>query len=230
MIEVEHRSEEDNNGEQYYNGSNHLIYYYYAVEIELPSYLVHYPRKAIPPEQCARGNGKKTYNKLHGFIGLDEGKLREDSHEKKDNEGVGKRYEKCCNTIVEKRALRLPALMHLLPRVRPETIDAEKKKNYGAGNLECKLILGVLKRFHNETHAQAHHQRIDEIAHRSTHTGDETIPSALVERALNAQYTHRSHWRRSNDANDESFENKAYNIYVNRYGQIHNECKIAKFI
>ena len=118
--------------------------------------------------------------------------------------------------------------MHLAGRISAIGINAECQQHDTSGNLQVPAILLVIDKIHHITHAIPSDACIDDIAQGSTYSCDKTIPSALVQRALHAKHSHRSHRCRSYDSYEHPLEHKIK--YVDLKLKRHNKCKGGKLL
>ena len=77
-----------------------------------------------------------------------------------------------------------------LDGVAPECVYAEDEKQHRAYYLQPVYLPG--QEIGYETHAVAGGQRVEYVAHGCTHAGDETVPTAFVERPLYAKHAYRT--------------------------------------
>ena len=114
----------------------------------------------------------------------DKGQLSENGHEQENDERVGEGDEKSSHSIVQIRPLGHATVVHVLHRVRPETDDTEDEQHDASCDLQEETVLSIVDEVHHKTHSQASDHRVDQVAGRGTQSGDKSIPSAFVERAL----------------------------------------------
>ena len=114
------------------------------------------------------------------------------------------------------RAFLVRALVCVLHRVRFEAVDAENKQHDRAWYLQQVFVVLVIDEVHDETHAEAGNQSVENVARCGSHSRDETKPAAFVQSALNTQYSDRTHRSRSYYANEYALDNAVKNIYMKR--------------
>ena len=104
-------------------------------------------------------------------------------------------------------------------RIASESIDTKSQKQDTAEELEVKYVL--IDIIEHKAHPIARQEGIKDIAHRGTDTRDESIPTALVERTLDAQHTHWPQRRRHNDADNEALpQDIEYGLQLNHGAKI----------
>ena len=135
MIEVKHRAQEDDHGEDNHYRAYRLVDDGNAIDIKFGANLVYQPRQTIPPEQRSQRYAQKTNGHIELLIRPNEGELREDGHEEKDDKGIGKGNQEGRQPVVQQRALGFSALMHLLLRVRAKAIKTEEQQDDRTGYL-----------------------------------------------------------------------------------------------
>lgn len=123
---------------------------------------------------------------------------------------------------MKQRALLVAALVHILGRITLEAIDTEHKKQDAAKYLQIKLILRIIHNVHHETHAETREKSVHDVAASGTNACDKTIPSPLVQSALDTQDAHRSHRGGGNHTYDNSLEDEVKDIYLYRKCYTHN--------
>ena len=193
MIKIENRPDEGDDREDDNNASYYLINNKDAVGVKLASDFVNKPSQAKPPQQGTEHNAKIPYPHLQGHVGHHESKLREGCHEEEYDEWIRQRHEESRQGIVEKRSLLATALVHVLHRITFEAIDAEDQQHESAKNLQIELILRIVDEIHHKAHTQSREKSIYDVAACRSDTGHETIPTPLVQSALDTQNAYRSH-------------------------------------
>ena len=229
MIEIEHRADQGDDREDDHDASYHLINNKDAVGIKLASNLVDEPSQPKPPEQGTEDDAQVAYAHLQRHVGNDEGKLGEGGHEQEHDEGIGQRDKERRQPIMEERALLVAALVHVAGRIALEAIDAKYKQEQTSEDLEIELVLGIVDEIHHKAHSQSREKRIHDVAAGSAHTGHETIPTPLVQRALDTQDAYRSHRGGGNNTYDNSLEYEIKNIYLYWKHYTHTERKDTIF-
>ena len=214
MVEIENRTYQGDDREDDDHASYYLINNKDAVGVKLTTDFIDQPRQAKPPEQGTEDDAQIPHSHLQWHIGHHEGKLSEGRHEEEHDERIGQRDEECRDAVVQQRALLVAALVHVLGRIALEAIDTENQKKQAAENLKIKLVLRIVDEIHHETHAQTCEERIHDVAASGTDARHKTIPTPLVQGALNTQYAHRSHWSRGNNTYDNTLENEIKNVYL----------------
>ncbi len=214
MIEIEHRADQCDDREDDHDASYHLINNKDAVGIKLTSNLVDEPSQAKPPKQGTEDDAQVTYAHLQRHVGNDECKLGEGGHEQEHDKRIGQCDKERRQPIMEERTLLVAALMHVPRRIALEAVDTKDEQEQTTENLEIELILGVVDKIHHKAHSQSREKCIHDVAAGSAHTGHETIPAPLVQRALDTQDAYRSHRGRGNNTYDNSLEYKIKNIYL----------------
>ena len=214
MIQIEYRSDEGDDREDDDNATNHLIDNEDAIGIKLATNLVDEPRQAKPPKQCAKDDADVAHRHFDRHIRHHEGKLGKRSHEEEHDERVTERNQKRRDTIMEQRTLLVAALVHVLHRIALEAIDTEHEEHDATKDLQIELILRIIHKIHHETHAETREKSVHDVAAGGTDTCDETIPTPLVQSALDTQDANRSHRGRGNHTYDNSLEYKIKNIYL----------------
>jgi len=209
FIKVEHCSEQHNHREYHYNAAHNTVDEENAACVELAAYLIYKPRESKPPQHGTSHYTHISHRHLYGAIGHKECELCEEEDEEEDDERVGQSDKESRDAVVHECALlRLVALVHVLSRVGAVAINAKEQQHNAAANLKHEAIALVAYEVHDETHAEACEQRIDNVAHASPDTCDKAVPATFVQCALYAKYSHRTHWSRSHDADKYSFEYK----------------------
>ena len=215
MIQIENRTYQGDDREDDDNAPYHLINNKNAVGVKLATDFIHEPGQAKPPEQRSEHDTQIPHSHLQRHIGHHEGKLGEGRHEEEHDERIRQRDEERRQGIVEKRALLVAASMHILGRIALEAIDTEDQKKQTAEYLEIKLVLRIVDEIHHKAHTQARKERIHDVAASSTDARHETIPTPLVQGALNTQDADRPHRSRGNNTYDNTLENEIKNVYLN---------------
>ncbi len=141
------------------------------------------------------------------MLRYDKSELGESRHKEENYQRIGKRNEKCRHAIVYQRALLVAADMDFLCRVGTVTVYSESHKHYAAGYLQDEAVVVVVNQVHNEAHAEARYQRINEIAYRSPYACDKSVPTPLVQGTLYAEHPDRAHRSRCDDADKHPLEN-----------------------
>ena len=184
MIQIENRAEESDHGEDDDHASYYLIDNDDAVGIKLVPNLVDEPGESEPPQQSSENDAQIAHTHLYRHIGHHKGKLCKRSHKEEYDERIAERNQKRSNAVMQKRALLIARLVHILHRIALEAIDTEYQQQDTSKNLKIELVLGVIHKVHHKTHTETRKERINNIAQRSTDTRNETIPAALVQSAL----------------------------------------------
>ena len=214
MIQIEYRTYQGYDREDDDDTTYHLINNKDAIGIKFSSHLVYQPSKSEPPKQGTKDNTKIPYPHLQWHVRHNKGKLGKGSHKQEHDKRITERYQKRRDAIVPKRALLVAALMHILGRIALEAIDTKHKEQDATKYLQVKLILRIIHKVHHETHAKTCKKRIDYIAAGSTNACNETIPSPLIQSALDTQYANWSHRGRGNHTYDNSLEYEIKDIYL----------------
>ena len=134
------------------------------------------------------------------MLGYDERELGERRHEEEYYKRIGERDEKCRHAVVYQRALLVAADVYLLSGVGAVTVDAEGKQHNAARYLQDEAVVAVVDEVHHEAHSETCYQGVDKVAHGGADACYETVPAALVERALYAEDSNGTHRRRRNNA------------------------------
>ena len=184
MIKIKHRTNQRYEREDDDDASYHLINNKDAIGIKLAPDLVDEPRKPKPPQQGSEDNAQITDTHLKRHIRHHKSKLRKGCHEKEHNERIGERDQERRKTIMEQRALLVAALVHILHRVALETIYPEHQQQDASEYLEIELVLGIVDEIHHKAHAETRQQGIHDVAASGSYTSDKTIPTPLVQSAL----------------------------------------------
>lgn len=214
MIKIENRAYQGNDGEDDDHASYHLINNKDAVGVKLPSDFIHQPSQSKPPQQGTEYDAQVTHAHLQRHVGHDEGKLCESRHEEEHNQRIGEGDEERRDGIVRQRPLLIAALVHVSGRIALETIHAKGEQEQTAKDLEIELVLRIVDEIHHKAHAQSCEQGIDDVAASGTDTCHKTIPTPLVQSALDTQNTYWTHRGRGYNTYDNSLENKIKNIYL----------------
>lgn len=80
----------------------------------------------------------------------DEGKLSVAGDEQKDNQWVGECNEEGCERIVPQSTFALATLVHILPWIASEAVDAKQQQNSTSGELQDEFVGGVCDEIHDE--------------------------------------------------------------------------------
>ena len=144
---------------------------------------------------------------MQRMIRYDKSELGKGRHKEENYQRIGERNKECRYSVMYQRALLVAADMDFLRRVGAVTVYSESHQHYAAGYLENETVMIVVDQIHNETHAKARYQRINEIANRRPYARNKTIPTPLVQSALYTEHPDRPHWRRRHDADKHPFEN-----------------------
>ena len=130
-------------------------------------------------------------------------------YKEENDKRIGQRNKKSRYAVVyECSLLRLVALVYVLGRIGTIAVYAEQQQHHAAAYLQQKTVALIADNVHHETHAKTREQCIYNVAYASADACDKSIPAPLVECALYAKHSDRSHWRRSHDAYEYSFEYK----------------------
>ena len=162
------------------------------------------------------------------MVGKDKRKLGVGGQKEEDDEGIGEGDQEGGDGIVGHRALGIARLVHILRGVAAIGVDSETEQNQTARQLQPPPVLLVVDKIHHIAHAVACNARIDNVAQGSTHSCDEPVPTAFVQRALHTKHAHRTHRSRCNDTDEHPLEDEIE--YVDMDRKWHNGCKIANFI
>ena len=184
MIKIENRTNQGDDREDDNDASYHLINNKDAIGIKLATYLVNKPCETEPPQQSTEHNAEIAHSHLQRHIRHHKGKLRECSHEEEHDERIRQRDKESRHAIVEQRALLVAALVHILGRITLKAINAKNQQEQTAKDLQVELVLSIVDEVHHETHAQTCEQGINYVAASCTDTSHETIPTPLVQSAL----------------------------------------------
>ena len=214
MIKIENRAYQGDDREDDDHASYHLINNKDAVGIKLATDFIDQPSQTKPPKQGTEDNAQIPHSHLQRHVGHHEGKLSEGRHEEEHDERIGQRDEERRDAIVQQRALLVAALVHVLGRIALEAIDTEGQKKETTENLKIELVLRIVDEIHHKAHAKSCEERIHDVTASGTDARHETIPTPLVQGALNTQYTHRSHRSRGNNTYDNTLENEIKNVYL----------------
>lgn len=84
---------------------------------------------------------------------------------------------------MQKRALLIARLVHILHRIALEAIDTEYQQQ-DTSKSEDRTCSGRYSQSPSQTHTETRKERIDNIAQSGTDTRNETIPAPLVQSAL----------------------------------------------
>ena len=104
------------------------------------------------------------------------------------------------------RAFVVGSVVHLLGGIVAEAVYAEDEKNQAADNLQPELVGGIGDEVHDEAHAVACYQSVDDVAHSGSNACYKTVPTSLLEGALNTEHSHRTHRSRGKYTDYGSFE------------------------
>ena len=184
MVEIEHRSHQCDEREDDNHATYHLINNKDAIGIKLAPDLIDEPGESEPPQQSSENDAQIAHAHLYRHIGHHKGKLCKRSHKEEYDEWIAERNQKRSNAVMQKRALLIARLVHILHRIAPEAIDTEYQQQDTSKNLKIELVLGVIHKVHHKTHTETRKERIDNIAQSGTDTRNETIPAPLVQSAL----------------------------------------------
>ena len=193
MIEIEHGSDEGDEREDNHDTSYYLINNKDAVGIKLAPDLVDEPGESEPPQQSSENDAQIAHTHFYRHIGNHKGKLGKRSHKEEYDERIAERNQERRNAVMQKRALLIARLVHILHRIALEAINTEYQQQDTSKNLKIELVLGIIYKIHHKTHAQACKQSIYNVAACGTHTCYKPIPATLVECTLDAKDAYRTH-------------------------------------
>ena len=226
--------EQDNDAAEHDDHADDFVDDLDAVGTELRAHLVDEPRQSPPPEECAADDAHEPYHHLEGLVELQaEGKLGVEGHEEEDDKGIAQRDEEGRHGVVRERSLLLSGCAQLARGVCAVGIEAEAEQQEASHDLKIEAVGVVAHEVDHETHAETGNTGVDDVAQGSTATRNETIPAALVQRALYAQHAHRSHRCRGYDAYQQAFDDDVekiwYSIDVERHNNVVGAAKVQHF-
>ena len=192
-VEIEYRTDEHGEREDDDKAADDAVDDLYAVHVELCTYFINQPCQAVPPQQRTRDEAHIAERHFQRMVWNDEGKLSVAGDEQKDNQWVGECNEEGCERIVPQSAFALATLVHILPWIASEAVDAKQQQNSTSGELQDEFVGGVCDEIHDEAHTQTRDERIDNVAYSCSNACNKTIPAPFVECALYAEYAHRPH-------------------------------------
>ena len=221
--------EQDDDAAQHDDHADDAVDELDAVGAELRADLVDEPRQTPPPEEGSADDADESHHHVDRLVdGQSEGKLGIERHEEEDDEGIAERDKKGGHGVVRQRSLLLSWRAQLARGVRAVSIKTEAQQQEASHNLEVEAVGVVVHEVDHETHAQTGDAGIDHVAKGSPAAGHETIPPALVQRALYAQNAHRPHRRGGDDAYQQALEDDVeyiwYGIYVKRHKVLGGGC------
>ena len=166
------------------------------------------------------------------IAGNNEGEHIKQGDEKENDERVAQRYEKRRKEVMKKRALAVGSRADALSRVCAEHINTEDKEHHTTDEFQEKEIALVIDEVHHKRHTCTRHQRINNIAERCSGSRNQSIVAPLLHGTLYAKHPYRPHGRRSDDTNEQPFEQKlkGAGIIQPKGFKIHHICKIAIFL
>ena len=188
------------------NGANAAVQVEYAAHAKAILHLRYEVGQSQPPQHCAYDNRQETDGLPHK-VGRDyECKHIEEGNEEKNNERIAKCKSETRNKVVEQRAAALHMGAKTLAGVLAIGVQSEYEQHYAADEFEPKEGLSLLDEVDYERHAEARDECVDKVAKGGTGSCDESVTSALLHGALNAEDADWAHRGRYNNAYNQSFE------------------------
>ena len=127
------------------------------------------------------------------MVGQHKRKLGIHGQKQEDDERIRECNQKGRPRVVPQCALLLTALVHFLRGVGMVGVPAEAQQQYATRYLQIESVLIVGDKIHHKRHSEASKCRIDNVAHSGTYASGKAEPAALIQCALYAQNTYRSH-------------------------------------
>lgn len=151
-VEVENRADEHGEREDDDKTTDDAVDDLNAIHVELSTHLVYQPCQAVPPQQGTEDDTHITKRHFHWVVWDDEGKLSVAGNEQKDDQWIRECHKKGRETIVPQGTFVLTALVHVLPWVASEAVDAKQQQNDTTRELQDELVGRVGDEIHDETH------------------------------------------------------------------------------
>ena len=167
--------------------------------LEAGTYPVEGCRKAEPPDDGSRHDPRIAEGLLGGMFRYDKAEPGKEGQEENDDEGIADRNGKPREHVVPQRTSPSACLVGLC-RLAVVRVCTEAEEQDAAEQLKVVDGGGALDEVHDEAHAEARNQSIDEVAQGSPDASCKAVPAPLVEGTLHRKDPDGSHRRTCHDS------------------------------
>ena len=185
-------------GEDEDDGADDAVDEPHRADVEVGAHLVNKERDDGPPDKGAQHYRGITEDDVKPLVlGQREVESGEQGDNQEHDERVTQGEQETCYHVTPLVVTRVDALLDLADGVVDNHVDGIDNQDDAAHNLQDVDVVG--NEIGHQRDTQAHEQTIEQIACRSPHSGEKSRAATIVQGALDAQDTYRTHGCRQED-------------------------------
>lgn len=178
-------SDEAVDGEDEDDGANDAVDEPHGADVEVGAHLIDKERDDGPPQQSAHYDEGIAHGDVIPLVfGQRETKARKQRDNQEHDKRIAQREQEACNHIPPTVIAGVNTLLDLADRIVDNHVDGIGDQDDAADNLQDVDVVG--DKIGHERDAQPHEQTVEQIARRSSHSGEKSRAATIVQCALDA--------------------------------------------